>query len=124
MADTDLGQFSVSLAVQDLAVSQAFYARLGFEAAGGGDGWMMMRHGDAMIGLFQGMFEGNLLTFNPADVRAIQRSLAAQGIEAELQHELPPSQDPTKGLPATEDEGPAHLVLEDPDGNKILLDQF
>jgi len=123
MVGTDLGQFSVGLSVQDLEASQAFYERLGFEPLGGG-GWLMMRHGEAMIGLFQSMFEGNILTSNPPDVRAVQCSLAAQGIAAELLHEMPDSDDPTKALPATEGEGPAHLILEDPDGNKILLDQF
>lgn len=124
MADADLGQFSVSLSVQDLEASQAFYERLGFEPVGGGDGWMMMRHGEAMIGLFQGMFEGNILTFNPADVRAVHRALAAGGLETELLHEMPGTQDPGAALPAAQDEGPAHLMLEDPDGNAILLDQF
>ena len=124
MAGADLGQFSVSLSVQDLDASKAFYERLGFEPLGGGDGWLMMRHGGAMIGLFQGMFEGNILTFNPSDVRAVQRALAEQGVAAELLREMPDTQDPTRALPATEDDGPAHLVLEDPDGNAILLDQF
>ena len=124
MAGTDLGQFSVSLSVQDLEASKAFYERLGFEPLGGGDGWLMMRHGEAMIGLFQGMFEGNILTFNPGDVRAVRRALAEQGIATELLHEMPDSQDPTQALPATEDEGPVHLMLEDPDGNAIMLDQF
>ena len=108
MAGADLGQFSVSLSVQDLEASKAFYERLGFEPLAGGDGWLMMRHGEATIGLFQGMFEGNILTFNPSDVRAVQRLLAEQGIEAELLHEMPDTQDPTGALPATGDEGPAH----------------
>ena len=98
MAGADLGQFSVSLSVKDLEASKAFYERLGFEPLGGGDGWQIMRHGEAMIGLFEGMFEGNILTFNPGDVRAVQRTLAEQGIEAELLHEMPDSQDPTRAL--------------------------
>ena len=84
----------------------------------------MMRHGDATIGLFEGMFEGNILTFNPGDVRAVQRALAERGIETELLRETPDSQDPSAAPAATEDTGPAHIVLEDPDGNAILLDQF
>ena len=122
--DPNLGHFSVSLAVSDLAVSQAFYEQLGFEPLGGGEGWMIMRQGAAMIGLFEGMFEKNILTFNPPDVRAVQARFAERGLETELLHEMPEGQDPAVALPATEDEGPAHIVLEDPDGNNILFDQF
>ncbi len=122
--DPNLGYFSVSLAVSDLAVSQAFYEQLGFEPLGGGEGWMIMRQGGAMVGLFEGMFEGNILTFNPPDVRAVQARLAERGLETELLHEMPEGQDPAVALPATEDEGPAHIVIEDPDGNSILFDQF
>ena len=122
--DPNLGYFSVSLAASDLAVSQAFYEQLGFEPLGGGDGWLIMRQGGAMIGLFEGKFEGNILTFNPPDVRAVRSRLAERGLETELLHEMPDSEDPSVALPATEDEGPAHIVIEDPDGNAILLDQF
>lgn len=122
--DPNLGYFSVSLAVSDLAVSQAFYEQLGFEPLGGGEGWMIMRQGGAMIGLFEGMFESNILTFNPPDVRAVQARLAERGLETELLHEMPEGHDPAVALPATEDEGPAHIVIEDPDGNSILFDQF
>ena len=122
--DPNLGYFSVSLAVSDLAVSQAFYEQLGFEPLGGGEGWMIMRQGGAMIGLFEGMFEKNILTFNPPDVRAVQARFAERGVETELLHEMPEGQDPAVALPATEDEGPAHIVIEDPDGNTILFDQF
>jgi len=122
--DPNLGHFSVSRAVGDLAVSQAFYEQLGFEALGGGEGWMMMRQGGATIGLFERMFEKNILTFNPPDVRAVQARFAERGVETELLHEMPEGQDPAVALPATEDEGPAHIVLEDPDGNTILFDQF
>ena len=122
--DPNLGYFSMSLAVSDLAVSQAFYEQLGFEPLGGGEGWMIMRQGGAMIGLFEGMFEKNILTFNPPDVRAVQARFAERGVETELLHEMPEGQDPAVALPATEDEGPAHIVLEDPDGNTILFDQF
>ena len=122
--DPNLGYFSVSLSVSDLAVSQAFYEQLGFEPLGGGEGWLMMRQGGAMIGLFEGMFEGNILTFNPPDVRAVRRRLAERGLETELLHEMPDGQDPSVALPAEADEGPAHIVLEDPDGNAIMFDQF
>ena len=122
--DPNLGYFSVSLSVSDLKVSQAFYEQLGFEPLGGGEGWLMMRQGGAMIGLFEGMFEGNILTFNPPDVRAVRRRLAERGLETELLHEMPDGQDPSVALPAEADEGPAHIVLEDPDGNAIMFDQF
>lgn len=120
----NLGAFSVSLAVKDLAASRAFYETLGFAAMGGGDeshGYLIMKNGDHVIGLFQGMFEGNILTFNPGwdqnatevnpftDVREIAKSLKAAG------HDL--STEPEG------DSGPASLTLTDPDGNAILIDQ-
>ena len=119
-----LGAFSVSLAVKDIAASRDFYARLGFEAAGGNieDNWLIMRNGDHVIGLFQGMFEGNVLTFNPGwdqqcqnlesftDVRELQKALQSAGVE------LLQAADETT-------EGPASLMLADPDGNTILIDQ-
>jgi lactoylglutathione lyase len=119
-----LGAFSVSLSVQDIAASQEFYGKLGFEPFGGDaeQGWLIMKNGDHLIGLFQGMFEGNILTFNPGwdqdannlesftDVRQIQRSLKEQGV--------------TLISEADEDgEGPASFTLADPDGNAILFDQ-
>jgi catechol 2,3-dioxygenase-like lactoylglutathione lyase family enzyme len=119
-----LGAFSISLSVKNLAASQAFYAKLGFEQAGGNaeQNWLILRNGDTVIGLFQGMFEGNLLTFNPGwdqqakdlpeftDVRELQASLGEQGIT------------PVQAAdPATE--GPASMILVDPDGNQILVDQ-
>ena len=120
----DLGAFSVSLAVKDLAASRAFYEKLGFEMTGGDpeQNWLILKNGNHIIGLFQGMFEGNLLTFNPGwdqsggeldsftDVREIQRVLKEQGLS----------------LTAEADEttsGPAHIALTDPDGNQILIDQ-
>jgi lactoylglutathione lyase len=120
-----LGAFSVSLAVKDLAVSQEFYEKLGFEVFGGSPehGYLMMKNGETVIGLFQGMFEKNILTFNPGwdqhcglvegftDVREIQKQLRAAGIGP---------------LTAEADEsttGPAYISLEDPDGNQILIDQ-
>ena len=120
----ELGAFSVSLAVKDLQAAKAFYEKLGFSRIGGDDtGYLMMVNGNATIGLFQGMFEGNILTFNPGlrqdgsqqteftDVREIRKSLLANGIEMET------DTDP-------EGTGPAHIVFHDPDGNAILIDQF
>jgi len=120
----ELGNFSLSLAVEDLSRSRAFYEALGFAAVGGNadDGWLIMQHPSCIIGLFQGMFERNTLTFNPGwdatgnslddftDVREIQRRLKAAGI-----------------APVSEaDEsttGPASCMVIDPDGNPILIDQ-
>ena len=120
----DLGRFSLSLSVQSLDTSLAFYTRLGFVAVGGdaAQGWLILQQGSTILGLFQGMFEGNLLTFNPGwgqdrapltnfeDVREIQAQLQAQGIEPVV------AADPA-GI------GPAHIVIVDPDGNKLLIDQ-
>ena len=119
-----LGNFSISLAVKDLQASKTFYAALGFEPAGGDDeqGWTILRNGDCIIGLFQGMFEKNTLTFNPGwnakceqlddftDVRDLQRELKNQGM----------------ALASEADEsstGPASFMINDPDGNPILIDQ-
>jgi len=108
----ELGTFSVSLAVKDLAASRAFYEKLGFEAIYGKaeENWLILKNGEAKIGLFQGMFEQNILTFNPTDVRGIQKRLKEQGITLSREAD-----------PATE--GPEHVVLADPDGNTILIDQ-
>jgi lactoylglutathione lyase len=119
-----LGAFSISLAVKDIAASRAFYEKLGFEQVGGdpAQNWVILRNGDTTIGLFQGMFERNMLTFNPgwtgqaealpdfADVREIQSTLKAQGLAL---------------LSAVDESstGPASLMLTDPDGNPILVDQ-
>ena len=120
----DLGSISLSLAVKDLAASRGFYEKLGFEQAGGDpeQNWLILRNGDHVLGLFQGMFEQNILTFNPGwdqqcndlesftDVRDIQRELKKQGIT----------------LSSEADEsttGPASIMLSDPDGNQILIDQ-
>jgi len=118
-----LGNFSVSLAVKDLAASRAFYEKLGFEAGiGNGKTWLMLQSGSVTIGLFQGMFERNILTFNPGwdskaktldeftDVREIQRRLRAAGIEP-----VTAADESTTG--------PASFILVDPDGNPILVDQ-
>ena len=120
----DLGSFSVSLAVKDLATSKDFYEKLGFKPVGGDSqqNWLIMKNGDHVLGLFQGMFEGNILTFNPGwdqsgneldsftDVRELQRALKDQGIA--LSDEIGESTS-----------GPASLMLSDPDGNQILIDQ-
>ena len=119
-----LGAFSVSLAVKDIAASKAFYEKLGFSTLGGeqSQGWLILKNGDTIIGLFQGMFEKNILTFNPGwdqnaqnlaeftDVRQIQQQLQAQGLSLLQSADMNTS-------------GPAHIVLEDPDGNQIMLDQ-
>jgi len=119
-----LGHFSISLAVKDLAASRDFYQKLGFEPIGGNaeQNWLILQNGDATIGLFQGMFEQNILTFNPGwdarsnrlenfkDVREVQKHLKEQGI----------------ALTTEADEsttGPASLTLMDPDGNPVLIDQ-
>lgn len=113
----NLGTFSISLAVKDISKSREFYQQLGFEQIDGGDmpgekkqAWAIMKNGSAMIGLFQNMFEGNLVTFNPPDVRAIQKSLKAAGVTL------------TSEADETTD-GPAYIATVDPDGNPILLDQ-
>lgn len=107
----ELGRFSVSLAVKDLATSRAFYETLGFSQVHGvaEQGWIILQNGDAKIGLFQGMFEDNLLTFNPSDARAIQEVIEAAGYALEKR--------------AEDGEGPTHFVVKDPDGNVILVDQ-
>jgi lactoylglutathione lyase len=118
-----LGAFSVSLAVKDLAASRAFYEQLGFAVFhGNGTNWAMLRNGDTVIGLFQGMFEKNTLTFNPGwdqhaqpvqpftDVRELQRTLKERGVALAAQADESTS-------------GPAFFMLMDPDGNPVLIDQ-
>ena len=119
-----LGNFSVSLAVKDIAASQRFYENLGFTVFGGDatQNWLILKNGDTIIGLFQGMFERNMLTFNPGwdgnarklesftDVRELQRQLKARG--ATLAQEADESTT-----------GPASFMVFDPDGNPILFDQ-
>jgi catechol 2,3-dioxygenase-like lactoylglutathione lyase family enzyme len=106
------GTFSISLAVKDIGASLAFYRKLGFEVYDGdqSQGWLILKNGEANIGLFQGMFEKNLLTFNPSDVRSIQKKLEAAGVKLIEKADL-----------ATE--GPAYITMEDPDGNPIMFDQ-
>lgn len=120
---TSIGTFSVSLAVKDLARSRTFYETLGFtKFAGDGIRWIILRNGNATIGLHQGMFENNILTFNPGwdadatplaeftDVRELQRRFRAAGIEP-----VSPADDASTG--------PASFVIVDPDNNAILIDQ-
>lgn len=109
----NLGTFSISLAVKDIKASRAFYEHFGFTIIGGDEAqnWLVLKNGDAKIGLFQGMFENNIITFNPLDVRAIQKELKAKGVKLTLEADETTT-------------GPAHATLTDPDGNAILLDQF
>ncbi len=119
-----LGNFSISLAVKDLQASRDFYEKFGFVALGGdpSKGWLILKNGDHVIGLFQGMFEKNMLTFNPGwdsnaqtlssytDIRELQRQLKRKGVK------LVTEADETTT-------GPAHFIAVDPDGNPILVDQ-
>ncbi|NVJ70028.1 MAG: VOC family protein [Alphaproteobacteria bacterium] len=108
----DLGLFSVSLAVKDLAASRAFYETLGFTVECGAEeeNWLFMASGNTRIGLFAGMFENNILTFNPPDGRAVQDALKKAGIALDME--------------ADTEDGPCTVMLTDPDGNKIMLDQI
>lgn len=119
-----LGAFSISLAVKDIHASRAFYEKLGFKEFGGdiNQNWLIMKNGDTLIGLFQDMFDKNILTFNPGwdseaqkldtftDVRELQRQLKDKGITFEAEADENTS-------------GPASFVIVDPDGNPILVDQ-
>ncbi len=120
----ELGAFSVSLAVRDIAASRAFYEKLGFAVSGGDQEqkWLILRNGTTVLGLFEGMFDKNVLTFNPGwdqqakptdpftDVRKLQERLKDAGIN--LTNEVEPA-----------GEGPGSIMLTDPDGNPILIDQ-
>ncbi len=119
-----LGAFSVSLAVKDIKASKAFYEKLGFSKFGGDEAhnWLIMKNGDHIVGLFQGMFEKNMLTFNPGwdqnagrvegftDVRELQKQLKAAGVAFFTQADESTS-------------GPASFMMLDPDGNPVLIDQ-
>jgi catechol 2,3-dioxygenase-like lactoylglutathione lyase family enzyme len=119
-----LGAFSVSLAVKNIEASKAFYEKLGFESLGGdiSQKWLILKNGPHVIGLFEGMFEKNMLTFNPGwdqsaqkvgsftDVRELQKALKAKWLKP-----APEADESTTG--------PGHFMLEDPDGNPILVDQ-
>ena len=123
-SDVQLGNFSVSLAVKDIAASRAFYEKLGFKVFGGdqSQNWLIMQNDTATIGLFQGMFPKNVLTFNPGwdrsattlpkfqDVRELQRSFKEKGLPLATEADASST-------------GPASLMLIDPDGNPILIDQ-
>ena len=120
----ELGTFSISLNVKNLEVSKSFYEKLGFQVFAGEmeQNWLIMKNGDHAIGLFQGMFDKNIMTFNPGwdkncgtldsftDVRELQREFKAQGIQI----------DPAVDESTT---GPASFIITDPDGNPILIDQ-
>jgi lactoylglutathione lyase len=120
----ELGSFSISLAVKDIKTSKAFYEKLGFRVFMGDESqnWLILRNGEHVIGLFQGMFERNMLTFNPGwdsdaqkldaftDIRELQKQLKAQGVEF-----ISEADESTIG--------PASFMVIDPDGNPILLDQ-
>ena len=119
-----LGAFSISLSVKDLKVSRTFYENLGFIKFAGDEerNYLIMKNGNALVGLFQGMFKGNILTFNPGwdenaqlvenfdDVRKIQKTLKSKGIK--LENEADEST-----------QGPASFMVKDPDGNMVLIDQ-
>ena len=120
----ELGNFSISLAVKDLTASRSFYEKFGFTTFAGNasQNWLILKNGDHVIGLFQGMFEKNILTFNPGwdsnaqklaaftDVRDLQRQLKAQGVQLQTQADESTT-------------GPASFIAVDPDGNPILVDQ-
>ncbi len=120
----ELGAFSVSLAVKDIEQSKLFYEKLGFKIFGGeqSQNWLIMRNGEYTIGLFQGMFENNILTFNPGwdkdcnklasfiDVRDLHQKIKSEGIEI-------------TSVSITGDSGPGNFTVVDPDGNTILIDQ-
>lgn len=120
----ELGAFSVSLSVKDIHKALEFYQKLGFKHKGGNidQNWVVLKNGSAVIGLFQGMFEGNWLTFNPGwdgnaenlkeftDVREIQKNLKANGIQLDKE-----ADETSTGI--------EHIMLKDPDGNVILIDQ-
>lgn len=120
----NIGAFSLSLAVKDIEISKQFYEKLGFTAFAGvlEDKWLIMQNGDVTIGLFEGMFEKNMLTFNPGwnnqaenldsfkDIRVLQKELQDKGI-------------PFESMVEENTEGPASFMILDPDGNPILVDQ-
>jgi lactoylglutathione lyase len=120
----ELGAFSVSLAVKDIQASRQFYEKLGFTSVMGdpSQNWLIMKNGDHVIGLFQGMFEKNIMTFNPGwdqgaqplaaftDVRELQRQLKGEGVQFVSEADASST-------------GPASFIVVDPDGNTILVDQ-
>ena len=120
----ELGAFSVSLSVKDIEKSKVYYQKLGFNVVGGeqSQNWLILRNGDHTMGLFQGMFEGNIMTFNPGwdkncktlasytDIRELLTAFEAQGVEI-IQKNI------------NGESGPSSISLKDPDGNAILIDQ-
>jgi len=120
----ELGAFSVSLAVKDIEAAKLFYQKLGFTVFAGdqSQNWLIMKNGDHAVGLFQGMFDKNILTFNPGwnsdaqpvgefmDIRELQRQLKDRGVEMILEADESST-------------GPASFMIADPDGNTILVDQ-
>jgi lactoylglutathione lyase len=120
----ELGAFSISLAVNDLEASRRFYEAFGFQSFGGNaaENWLILKNGETVIGLFQGMFAKNMLTYNPGwdhnaqklpsftDIRELQRQLKARGVQL-----LQEADESTTG--------PASFIAVDPDGNPILVDQ-
>ncbi len=119
-----LGAFSVSLSVKNLAISKAFYEKLGFTEFAGSmeQNYLIMKNEDTIIGLFQGMFPNNILTFNPGwdtNANTLETFDDIRTIEAHLlEHDIKPENTIAKNT-----EGPANLIIIDPDGNQILLDQ-
>ena len=121
----DLGAFSVCLTVKDIHASKEFYEKLGFTQRSGdiSQNWVVLKNGIAVIGLFQGMFDKNIMTFSPgwdqdakelkeyADVRDIQKEFKKKGVKLSKEAN-------------EETSGPEHFILEDPDGNKIMFDQY
>ena len=119
-----LGTFSISLTVKDLEASRSFYEKLGFKVFAGdaSQNWLILKNGEHVIGIFQGMFDKNILTFNPGwdnnaqqlaaftDIRDLQRQLKAQGVKFEQEAD-------------ESTQGPASFIVVDPDGNPILVDQ-
>jgi catechol 2,3-dioxygenase-like lactoylglutathione lyase family enzyme len=120
----EFGNFSISLAVKDIRASKAFYEKLDFQVVGGDleQNWIVLQNGDARIGLFQGMFDKTIMTFNPGwsknkevlkdfqDVRELQRTLKARGVQLAVEADEATT-------------GPAHFMVVDPDGNTLLIDQ-
>ena len=121
----DLGAFSVCLAVKDIHASKEFYEKLGFTQRSGdiSQNWIVLKNGNVVIGLFQGMFDENIMTFSPGwdqdakelkeyvDVRDIQKEFKKKGVRLSREAN-------------EETSGPEHFILEDPDGNKIMFDQY
>jgi predicted lactoylglutathione lyase len=108
----DLGCFSMSLAVKDIGASKDFYQTIGFTVIDGNidQKWLILQNGDAKVGLFEGMFETNMINFSPKDVRSVQKVLKANGYALESE--------------ANGEEGAAHISAKDPDGNMLFFDQY